>query len=118
MNGWDVLNNALTGFPLVVSVIFLLCAVTALIIFIVGFSKYGMDFLRHGFKQGHTDALGTKIENLGEKVDGLRSELETLKVNHFGHLKNYLTVLDGILLDKHIVDNESKARLDNELRGM
>jgi hypothetical protein len=41
-----------------------------------------------------------------------------IETNHFGHLKNYLGILNGVLLDKEIIDNETKARLDNELRGM
>jgi hypothetical protein len=47
-----------------------------------------------------------------------RTDLETIKVNHFGHLKEFLTELTSILLDKDIINNQDKARLDNKLRGM
>jgi uncharacterized coiled-coil protein SlyX len=64
------------------------------------------------------EAIERRFNELTTRIDGVHTELNMIKVNHFGHLKNYLTVLDGILLDKGIIDNESKARLDNELRGM
>ncbi|MDR1149731.1 MAG: hypothetical protein LBK66_13990 [Spirochaetaceae bacterium] len=159
MTAWDVLNNAIEGFPFVVTALFLLAALVALGIFIAGFSKYGIDFIKHGFKQKGISELGEKIDSLdarlSEKINDLdvrlsekisdldvrlsgkisdldvrlsgkitglhdefHTELEAIKVNHFGHLKRYLTVLNGILLDKEIIDNESKARLDNELSGM
>jgi prefoldin subunit 5 len=65
-----------------------------------------------------SESLGNRIDELSTRIDGLHTELDTIKVNHFGHLKNYLSVLDGILLDKNIISNQEKARLDNELRGM
>jgi hypothetical protein len=170
MTAWDVLSNAIEGFPFVVTALFLLAALVALGIFIAGFSKHGIDFIKHGFKQKGISDLGEKIDSLdvrlsekisdldarlsekisdldvrlsekisdldvrlsgkindldvrlSAKINGLHdefhTELEAIKVNHFGHLKRYLTVLNGILLDKEIIDNESKARLDNELSGM
>jgi hypothetical protein len=45
--------------------------------------------------------------------DTLHTELDAIKVNHFGHLKSYLDILDGILLDKKIISNTEKAMLDN-----
>jgi hypothetical protein len=66
--------------------------------------------------------MATK-EDLGkmatkEDLNGMAAELQTIKVNHFGHLKNFLTELTSILLDKGIINNENKARLDNQLSGM
>jgi hypothetical protein len=139
MTGWDVLNNVVNGFPFVVTALFLIAALVALIIFIAGFARHGVDFIKHGFKQNLLNELTAKLATkedinrlnakldseigglgtgLGSEIGGLRTELETIKVNHFGHLKNYLGVLNGVLLDKNIIDNEIKARLDNELRGM
>jgi predicted transport protein len=170
MTAWDLLNNVIAGFPFVVTALFFLAALVALGIFIAGFSKHGIDFIKHGFKQKGISDLGEKIDGLdvrlSEKINDLdvrlsekmndldvrlsgkmndldvrlsgkineldvrlsgkindlhdefHTELEVIKVNHFGHLKKYLTVLNGILLDKEIIDNESKARLDNELSGM
>jgi hypothetical protein len=83
--------------------------------------KAEIDGLRTEFK---TDFVGLRTEfradndRLGIRIDGLHTELETIKVNHFGHLKNFLTELTSILLDKDIINNENKARLDNQLRGM
>jgi hypothetical protein len=149
MTGWDVLNNIIIGFSPIAAV-FLLAA--AGIVFIIGFARHGINFIKYGFKQtildaslekrfddlkdsiGRLDAkldneigkLSTKLDNeigklstkLDNEIGGLRTELETIKVNHFGHLKNFLTELTSILLDKGIINNENKARLDNQLRGM
>jgi Skp family chaperone for outer membrane proteins len=145
------------------------------VIFVVGFSRHGMDFIRHGFKQNNFDELIAKLatkEDIAElraevkteiaelrtelkteiadlraevkeeianlrrefrgemnefrtemngfrdELNGFRGELENIKVNHFGHLKNFLTELTSILVDRNIITNENKARLDNHLRGM
>jgi hypothetical protein len=115
MTGWEVLNNIINGFPPVAMSLLLTAAIVAAVIFIIGFSRHGVNFIKYGFRQN-------SITDLGEKIDGLRAEfhteLETIKVNHFGHLKNYLTELTSILLDKGIINNENKARLDNQLCGM
>jgi hypothetical protein len=115
MTAWDVLDTVINSFPPVVMALILVAVLVALVILIVGFSRHGLNFLKYGFKQ-------TQINELGEKIDGLRdefkTELEAIKVNHFGHLKNFLGELTGILLDKGLINNQDKARLDNQLRGM
>jgi len=118
MNGWDVLNSVVSGFPFVVTALFLIGALIALGMFIVGFGKYGVDFVKHGFKQKGISDLGEKMDGFATRFDKLESKIEAIEVNHFGHLKNYLGILNGVLLDKKIIDNETRARLDNELRGM
>jgi hypothetical protein len=112
MTAWDVLDKVIAGFLPVVMVLLLALALVAVIVFIVGFARHGMDFIKHGFKQTALDSL------LKKRFDGLETKLEAIEVNHFGHLKNYLGILNGVLLDKNIIDNETRARLDNELRGM
>ncbi|MDR2518284.1 MAG: hypothetical protein LBD13_02595 [Spirochaetaceae bacterium] len=62
--------------------------------------------------------MDNKIAGMDTKMDGFSAELAAIKSNHFGHLKNYLGILNGVLLDKQIIDNETRARLDNELRDM
>ncbi|MDR0683951.1 MAG: prominin family protein [Spirochaetaceae bacterium] len=144
MTGWDVLSNVVDGFPPVAMALLLVVAIVAAIAFVIGFSRNGIDFVRHGFKQSNITELGEKIDAFrtelrGEidslrtelkaefsreisevrgEIGGLRTELETIKVNHFGHLKNFLTEMTSILLDKGIINNENKARLDNQLRDM
>jgi hypothetical protein len=129
MTGWNVLNNIINNFPPVAAATVL---IVAAFVFIVGFSRRGINFLKYGFGQTmldssiekRFDSLEAKMANMATKDDlnGLRAEfkteLETIKVNHFGHLKNFLTELTSILLDKGIINNENKARLDNNLRGM
>jgi hypothetical protein len=105
------------------------------IIFIVGFSRHGVDFVKHGFKQNLISELTAQLaakedinrlelatrKDIGllkADVGRLDAKIAAIEVNHFGHLKNYLGILNGVLLDKDIIDNETKARLDNELRGM
>jgi hypothetical protein len=109
MTGWDVLDTFIKAFPPTAATLLL---VVAGIIFIIGFSRHGMNFIKYGFKQVALD------RSLEERFDKLEAKIESIEVNHFGHLKNYLVVLNGILLDKNIIDHESKARLDNELHGM
>ena len=64
------------------------------------------------------DPNAHKNSSLEKRFDKLESKIEAIETNHFGRLKNYLGILNGIFLDKQIIDNETKARLDNELRGM
>jgi hypothetical protein len=109
MTGWDILDTFIKAFPPVVATLLL---VAAGVIFIIGFSRHGMNFIKYGFKQ---IALDNSLE---KRFDKLEAKIESIEVNHFGHLKNYLGILNGVLLDKNIIDNETKARLDNELRGM
>jgi hypothetical protein len=109
MTGWDVLNNPISVFPPVAAGLLLAAAG---VVFVIGFSRHGINFIKYGFKQTILDST------LEKRFDDLENKLERIEVNHFGHLKNYLGVLNGILLDKGVIDNESKARLDNELRGM
>jgi hypothetical protein len=124
MTAWDVLDKVISSFPPIVAGLLLAAAG---VVFIVGFSKHGINFLKYGFKQREITDLGAKIDDLrtelGREIDGLRTEfhteLEMIKVNHFGHLKEFLTELTSILLDKNVINNQDKARLDNnKLRGM
>jgi len=112
MTGWDILDKFIGSFPPIVMALILIAVLAAEVIFIVGFSKYGFNFLKYGFKQ---IALDSSIEKRFDKLD---ARIDVIETNHFGHLKNYLGILNGVLLDKQIIDNETKARLDNELRGM
>jgi predicted component of viral defense system (DUF524 family) len=115
MTAWDVLNNIINGFPPVALALLLIAAVAAAIVFVIGFSRHGMNFVKYGFKQKEVGDLAQKIDDLRTEF---KSDLETIKVNHFGHLKDFLTELTSILLDKDIINNQDKARLDNKLRGM
>jgi hypothetical protein len=185
MTAWDVLNNVINGFPPVALTLLLAATLAAVVVFITGFARHGVNFLKYGFKQMVLDAtlekrfdsldekmsgriadldekmsgrivaldekmsgriadldekmseriaaldekmsgriadlgnvLGTRIDDMGTRIDILNTRIDRIEVNHFGHLKNYLTVLNGILLDKGVIDHENKARLDNELRDM
>jgi len=148
MTGWDFLDRFMYAFPPIATTVLF---VAVLVIFVIGFSKHGLNFLKYGFKQAEITGLSAKIDELrsevrsevsglnarfdglrsevrteiagiNTKVDGLqaefRSELAAIKTNHFGHLKGFLTELTGILLDKDIINNTDKARLDNQLRDM
>ncbi|GHU13000.1 hypothetical protein FACS1894161_2390 [Spirochaetia bacterium] len=112
MTGWDVLNNIMNAFPPVAMALLLAVAVVAVIIFVIGFSRHGVNFIKYGFKQTMLDS------SLEKRFDRLEAKIEAIETNHFGHLKNFLTELTSILLDKGVINNTDKARLDNELRGM
>jgi cell shape-determining protein MreC len=129
MTGWDALSIIINGFPPIATALMLAAVLVAIILFIAGFSRHGIDFIKHGFRQNLLNEelmakLATKEDIAGLRnefktdISKLETELETIKVNHFGHLKNFLTELTSILVDKNIINNENKARLDNHLRGM
>jgi hypothetical protein len=105
----------------------------AAIIFIIGFSRRGLNFVKYGFgKMALDETLEKRFDRLEERLDGvdmriaamdtriaaMDTRIAAIETNHFGHLKNFLTELTSILLDKNIINNTEKARLDNELRGM
>ena len=112
MTVWDVLDTLLNSFPPIIMALILVAVLVAVVIFIVGFSRHGFNFLKYGFKQ---IALDSSLE---KRFDKLEAKIEAIEVNHFGHLKNYLTELTSILVDKNILNNTDKTRLDNHLRGM
>jgi hypothetical protein len=123
MTGWDVLDKFISGFSPIAAAVLL---VTAAVVFIVGFSRRGLNFIKYGFgKVGLDESLGKRFDNMEAKFDslrddfkGLNAKVEAIETNHFGHLKNFLTELTSILLDKGVIDNTDKTRLDNQLRGM
>jgi hypothetical protein len=116
-----------TGAPAITTLVFM-----AALIFIIGFCLRGVGFIKYGFGQASPESslenrlddiaanMATMAENMATKEDlnGVIAKVETIKVNDFGHLKNFLTELTSILLDKGIINNENKARLDNQLRDM
>jgi VIT1/CCC1 family predicted Fe2+/Mn2+ transporter len=112
MTGWDILNKFIGSFPPIVMALILLAVLSAVIIFIIGFNKHGVNFIKYGFKQTVLDS------SLEKRFDSLEAKIEAIEVNHFGHLKNFLSELTSILLDKNIINNTDKARLDNQLRDM
>ena len=163
MTGWDMLDKLLHSFPPLMMALILATVLAALIIFIIGFSKHGLNFLKYGFKQndvafsldkrfdellgkigeldtrlsgkideldarlsGKIDELDTRLSGkiseldarLSGKIGRLDTKIEAIETNHFGHLKNFLTELTSILLDKNIINNQDKARLDNQLRDI
>jgi hypothetical protein len=81
MTGWDVLSDIVENFPPFAAAILF---VAAGVIFIIGFSRHGMNFLKYGFKQ-------KEVGDIAQKIDDLRAEfkndIEVIKTNHFGHLK-------------------------------
>ena len=112
MTGWDILDKFINSFPPIVMALILLAVLSAVVIFIIGFSKHGVNFLKYGFKQTVLDS------SLDKRFDRLEAKIEAIEVNHFGHLKKFLSELTSILLDKNIINNTDKARLDNQLRDM
>ena len=62
--------------------------------------------------------IDDRFAQIDDRFDKMDTKIMAIETNHFGHLKNYLGILNGVLLDKQIIDNQTKARMDNELRGM
>jgi len=128
MTAWDFASSITNQFS---SVTLSLLTIIVVVLCIVGFCRHGVDFIRHGFSQNFLnellDKLATKedIKELETRLDkvetemgNMKTELSTIKVNHFGHLKDFLTELTSVLLDKGVIINTDKTRLDNKLRGM
>ena len=137
MTGWDILDKFISSFPPIMLTLILIAVLAAVVIFIVGFSKHGLNFLKYGFKQialensfeNRFDSLEAKIDARFAQVDArfvqidarfvqIDAKIMAIETNHFGHLKDFLTELTSILLDKGVINNTEKARLDNQLRGM
>ncbi|GMO49640.1 MAG: hypothetical protein Ta2B_30620 [Termitinemataceae bacterium] len=161
MSVWNVIDRMIMSFPNVALTLILIAVVAAITMFLIGFSRRGINFIKYGFgrttldtsiekrfdqldlkfeanekrfdqldlkfeaNEKRFDQLDLKFEanekrfdRLDSKIEAIETKIETIETNHFGHLKNYLEILNGVLLDKRVIDNETKARMDNELRGM
>ena len=119
MTGWDLLDRLTSSFPPITMMLILAAVLVAVVIFIVGFSRHGISFLKYGFKQMALDSsIERRFDSMEAKFSEIKTELATIKTNHFGHLKGFLTELTSILLDKEIINNTDKTRLDNQLRDM
>ncbi|MCL2609645.1 MAG: hypothetical protein FWD94_07075, partial [Treponema sp.] len=64
------------------------------------------------------DKVDERLDGMETDMGNLRTELTGIKTNHFGHLKGFLSELTSILLDKDVINNADRARLDNQLREM
>ena len=127
MTGWDILSEIMKNFPPIAAMLFLLVAG---IIFAIGFFRHGVNFIKYGFKQTvldsslekRFDSLEAKFDERFSQIDARFSQIDArimaIETNHFGHLKNFLSELTSILLDKNIINNIEKTRLDNQLRDM
>ncbi|MDR0474823.1 MAG: hypothetical protein LBH43_14260 [Treponema sp.] len=134
MTSWDVLDKVISSFPPIAAAALL---VAEAVIFIVGFSRRGLNFIKYGFGkialdetlekrfdsfEKRFDSMEAKFDErfsqIDARLDGMDARIMAIETNHFGHLKDFLTELTSILLDKNIINNTEKARLDNQLRGM
>jgi len=169
MSIWVVVDRIIGVFPPIAATVL---AVVIIVMFIIGFARRGMNFIKYGFgKIGMDETLEKRFDSLEAKfddrfsridarfsqiderfsqidehfaqiddrfsqidarfsqidarfsqIDDRFSQIDTrigaIETNHFGHLKNFLTELIGILLDRDVINNADKARLDNQLRGM
>jgi hypothetical protein len=116
MTGWDVLDKFISSFPPIAATALF---VAAMIVFIIGFSRRGFNFIKYGFgKMTLDETFEKRFDRLDERLDGMDARLTAIETNHFGHLKNFLCELTSILLDKNVINNTDKARLDNQLRDM
>ena len=130
MTGWDILNEIMKNLPPVAAAVLLIAAV---VVFIVGFGRRGLNFIKYGFGkmaldetlekrfdrlEARLDGMDARLDGLDTRLDGLDTRMAAIETNHFGHLKNFLSELTSILLDKNIINNTEKTRLDNQLRDM
>jgi hypothetical protein len=141
MTAWNVLNEIIKILPSFAAAVLL---IGAGIIFIIGFSRHGVNFVKYGFKQtaindiieklatkedinrieakvsgldlrmgGLEDKVSSldlrmsgledKVSGLDFRMSGLEDKIEAIETNHFSHLKDFLTELTSILLDKGVM---------------
>ena len=75
MTGWDVLDALIKAFPYLAAAAL---PVAAWVVFIIGFSNHGLNFIKYGFKQMALDrSLEKRFNGLEANIDGLRRELRT-----------------------------------------
>jgi hypothetical protein len=141
MTAWDIVDTIMKTFPPIAAGVFLLAVG---ILFAIGFFRHGINFIKYGFKQIALDSslekrfddfdkrfdemearfdarfaqIDTRFAQIDTRFAQIDARIAVIETNHFGHLKNFLTEMTSILLDKNIINNTDKARLDNELRGM
>ena len=73
MTGWNVLDSIIKAFPPLVAGMFF---VTAGVIFAIGFFRYGVNFVKYGFKQMVLDSsIEKRFDDLGASINGLRTEM-------------------------------------------
>ena len=143
MTAWDILDKVINASVLPLWVVALFLA--AGIVFIVGFGRHGIDFIKHGFSQNSFSSLveklatkedinslkadmgrlDTRIAAIETNMDGFKvdmgrvdTRIAAIATHHFGPLKDFPTELSSIVVDKNVLTNQDKARLDNKLRGM
>ena len=63
------------------------------------------------------NSLKAGMEGFKTDMGRLDARIAVIEVN-FEHLTDILTELTGILMDKNVLNNHDKTRLDNKLRGM
>jgi hypothetical protein len=116
MTGWDILDKFINNFPPIAATVLVIAAA---VVFIIGFSRRGLNFIKYGFgKMALDETLEKRFDRLEVRLDGMEARIAAIETNHFGHLKNFLYELTSILLDKNIINNTDKARLDNHLNDM
>ncbi|MDR0684685.1 MAG: hypothetical protein LBF83_06120 [Spirochaetaceae bacterium] len=62
------------------------------------------------------NSLKAGMEGFKTYMGRLDARIAVIEVN-FEHLTDILTELTGILMDKNVLNNHDKTRLDNKLRG-
>jgi hypothetical protein len=80
MTAWDFASNIINQFP-PLAMTFL--SIAAMVICIVGFSKHGIDFIRHGFSQNFFNEILSKLatkEDINELKLATKEDINELKL--------------------------------------
>ena len=102
MTIWDILDKLVNIFPPIAATVLL---IGATVIFIVGFSKHGINFLKYGFKQIGISDLGAKIDNLRNELQGINKRLDGMETRLDGMDSRIATM--GLAL---LVSEAAKSR--------
>jgi flagellar basal body-associated protein FliL len=106
MTIWDFLKEIFPPVAITITII------VAAFVLLIGFFQHGINFFKHG------SANAKKQSPCNEALADVVKRIDRIENNHFGHLKNYLTLLTSVLLKNELIDEEMKAHMENELRNM
>jgi chromosome segregation ATPase len=114
MTGWDVVSIIINQFsPFAMTLLF----ITIVIIGIVGFSKHGMGFIRHGFNQNFLNEILSKLATK-EEIAKLATKEELAKLATREELAKLATREELAKLATKEDINSLEARLETRIDKM
>ncbi|MDR1230579.1 MAG: hypothetical protein LBK61_04155 [Spirochaetaceae bacterium] len=121
MDMLNVINELMKNLPPLAAALLLFAGG---VVFIIGFGRHGINFIKYGFKQTALDSsLEKRFDQFEAKFDTRFAQID----DRFTQIDDRFTQMDdrfvkteltSILVDRQVINLQDKARLDNKLRGM